>query len=238
MADAALNHLRLIQLADSALPVGALAHSFGLETLVAHGVLTVPRLEAFLADYLDETGVLEGSFCRVAYRLTSAVDPADFATYWSDLNLRISAFKPAREGRAASAMLGRRLLRLVLGLESLPLLQQALTIAAQDAVDIHYSAAFGLAGGALGLDEELTVLAYLHQVLAGLVSACQRLLPLGQSQASWLIWTLKPALIAAAQRSCHQDVQDLNSVSVHCFTPLVDLGGMEHPRLATRLFMS
>lgn len=235
MSDNALNHLRLLQLADSALPVGALAHSFGLETLVTLEVLTVPQLEPFLADYLDEVGALEGLFCRTAYRLAANPNQTDMAQSWLDLNRRISAFKPVRESRAASAMLGRRLLRLVLDLEALPPIERALAVVGQAGGDIHYSAAFGLAGGALGLDEEMTVLAYLHQVLAGLVSACQRLMPLGQSQASWLIWTLKPVLIRVAARSCHQTLEE---DAVFYFTPLIDVGGMRHPMLTTRLFMS
>src|SRR5216683_2848082 len=191
-----LSLLRLMQLADSALPVGATAHSFGLETLVAEEYLEVQQLGAFFKDYLEEAGVVEGAFCCLGYRLASHTDPALFTAQWLALNERLSAIKTARESRAASA---------------------------------------GLAGGIVHVDETAATLAYLQQLLTGLVSASQRLLPLGQSQASQLIWQLKPTLLTIAERSkevaAHSDEMSL------C-TPLVEVGSMRHPYLATRLFIS
>jgi urease accessory protein len=227
--------LQLLQLADSALPIGSAAHSFGIETLVAEELLTVEHLAEFLEDYLHETGTLESIFCRRAYLLASSFPLDEFELQWLVLNDELSAFKTARESRTASATLGRRFLQLVQGLEENPLLHRAIFSAKNAKTDIHYSAAFGLTGHLLGVDETATILAYLQQTLWCLVSACQRLMPLGQTQASRIVWQLKPTLISIAERS-KEAVSSPEDIVV--FAPLPDIGSLRHPLLSTRLFIS
>jgi urease accessory protein len=228
-----LAELRLLHLADSALPIGALAHSFGIESLVSHGFLAVNDLQEFFRAYLEEAGVLESAFCRAAFQLVLGTQESFPGQHWLELNDRLGALKPARESRAGSAALGQNFLMAVLGVGEFPFLREALQAARKSGGVIHHSPAFGLASGALGLNEHSAILAYLHQSVASMVSACQRLMPLGQSLATRILWNLKPAIVDAAARSAAGTLDNACS-----FMPLLDWGAMEHPALSTRLFIS
>jgi urease accessory protein len=67
----------------------------------------------------------------------------------------------------------------------------------------------------------------LQQSVAGLVFACQRLMPLGQVAAARVVWNLKPAIERAAAQE-----------EISCFTPLLEIASMRHRSLETRLFIS
>ncbi len=95
---------------------------------------------------------------------------------------------------------------------------------------VCYPVAFGWAGAGLEVAEDDIALAYLRQSLAGLVSACQRLMPIGQVAANRILWNLAPSMEAALLAS--------KKTEVSCFTPLLELGSMRHGSLETRLFIS
>ena len=98
--------LRLQQFADSALPIGGAAHSFGLESLVDAGLLDAGGIEPFFLDYLEEAGALEAAYCWASCEIGRAGDGQ--VEPWLALNIELSARKLARESREASAAMGRR----------------------------------------------------------------------------------------------------------------------------------
>jgi len=177
--------------------------------------------------------MLEAVACREALRLLPARAQTFPADQWIAINDSLSARKPARESRAASATMGRNFLYAVMNLGNYTVLQEAAEASRKAGSLIHQSAAFGLASAVLQFDGNRAVLAYLHQTMACLVSACQRLMPLGQSEATRILWNLKPAIAEISAQSAERTLDTVN-----CTTPLLDWGAMEHPALATRLFVS
>src|SRR5712692_132650 len=83
--------LRLQQFADSALPIGGAAHSFGLETLTDAGFLH--------PDNLEEAGTLEAAYCASSCELAHGRAGDEVIDQWLTWNAELGARKLARESR-------------------------------------------------------------------------------------------------------------------------------------------
>ena len=232
-----LELLELLHLADSAFPIGAMAHSFGIESLVAECDLSVESLPGFFRDWLSGVGRLEAVFCLRGFH---AWDTLTLAA----LNDELSALKPAEESRSASLRLGARFWALAGGL--FPAEPSEPTKAPQDREEMHLSIAYGRIGARLfqrneasaGRDARSVAASFLHQSLFGAISACQRLLPFGQVAATRLLWSLKPLVVTAVAQAAAAAALDDPAGEVWTSQPMLEIASMRHPHLETRLFIS
>lgn len=220
--------LRLQQLFDSQLPVGAFAHSGGVETYAALG--------GGLAELRD---VLEGQIAlgwgrselAAAYLAWSAVrdTPHERDTRRENDALlqcarQLDALKVVPAVRAASIGLGRR---------TLDLLRRLYPFVDADVDPPHHAIIVGAAAARLEIDARELLLAYAQSLALGTLAAGMRCMPVSPAQAQGLLVDVHAAIVRAVERV----VEDPRASLFTC-TPALDVRSHQQAFLRTRLFQS
>ena len=95
------------------------------------------------------------------------------------------------------------------------------------------SVVLGLHAGRQGIPSDLALAAFLQSLVANLVNAAIRLIPLGQTDGQLAIAELEEAVLAASAQAKKATIDDLGSAAF-----MVDLASMAHETQYTRLFRS
>ena len=222
--------LMLLQVGGGTFPTGWFHHSMGLETAVQQGrVRDGETLFGWICDYLS-MGLATADGAATFHACRCAVE-ADLETALL-LDREIGALKLTQEGRQASLQTGRAFLRAARLAFPHPFLEAyAQGVAAHEGG--HLATAFGATGGAWKLPPWEVTLTFLFGAAAGLVSAGTRLFALGALEAQRILAALHPHLVDATERASATPPG-----SLHAFTPLADVDGMQHEHLESRLFLS
>lgn len=218
--------LRLLQLASSALPVGAYSYSEGIEALVeAERLGDRSALEEWLVDTL-RFGTMRVELAIVV-RVYKACQTNDWDSigYW---NRWLSAARETEELRLQSLQMGRSLLRLLHDLHVLepevPLLQGE---------GCHFAIAFALAAVPWQIGLNPALLGYLYSWATNLVNAGVKLIPLGQTAGQQILLNLQPVLQQTVAEALILPEKDF-----HSCTWGVSLASMRHETQYSRLFRS
>ena len=219
--------LKLLQLCNSSLPVGAYSYSEGLETLCqTEAIASASELADWIRQELQHGSILvETAVMLRAYRAYLRQDYLQLVR-WNDW---FTASRETEELRLQSGQMGRSLLKLLSDLS-----EDSLSLPSEfNQTPCNFPIAFGITAAAWGIGEESAGLGYLQSWCANLISAGVKLIPLGQTQGQQVLLELAGAITDTTQIVRQWQDEDLESCSWG-----MQLASMTHETLYSRLFRS
>lgn len=216
-------------------PIGSFAFSGGLEWAHEAGWLAdCGAVEGWLRESLD-CGSLQSEALAFAHGWHITPDAAAMR----DLaELVMAAHGSAERALEASAQGGAfRRIALAANRDAHPAETTAYETALAEIADdgLPYALAASALFSAFGVPLDQSLTAYLHAALANLVSAAQRIVPLGHTEAQLLMVRLEPAVAAAVTHAIARSSIPLEH-SLSSATLAADIACMAHETQYTRLF--
>jgi urease accessory protein len=225
-------NLRLLQLGDSALPIGGYSHSWGLEAAIEQGLVRdAISLESWLSCWLDH------SLAPCEGILVAAVTRAATCENWSEVvraNTLLAASLTPQTLRHASRDMGEQLLALA---DVWPWAAAHAVRSRREGADTpgpwYHAPVFGvLAAAAVATPHEALGI-YLHQSALGVISAGVRGIPIGHTHGQQLLARLHEQLARLAEKYGDCELDEAGS-----FSPAYEVLCDAQTRLYTRLFRS
>ncbi|GAB4538845.1 MAG: urease accessory UreF family protein [Ruegeria sp.] len=209
-----LDLLTLTQWLSPAFPVGAFAYSHGLERLVQSGAVhDAASLRDWLHDVLKHgAGWSDALFLTAAWRAKSELAVAE-------LDDMARAFAGPFERRFEAAQQGAAFCGVTAAVWGIEL------------TELTYPVAIGCAARHAGLPVEPTARLYLHAFISNLVSAAQRLMPLGQTAAQRVVRDMAPLCAHRAHAAVEADLSALSGTAF-----LAEIAAMQHETQQPRIF--
>jgi len=229
MTDAELAALyRLMTWLSPAFPVGGFSYSSGIEWAVeAQDITDAPSLKNWLAAMLtDGSGFCDAAFLAQAHR---GVEADDLRALQETAELA-AAFVPSRERQLETSSQGRAFIEIARAAWNCAPLDRAL---ASCAGPIVYPVAVGIVSAAHAIPLAPALHAFLHAMVSNWISACSRLIPIGQTDSQRVLAALEVDVAATARRAISATSDDLGSATFRA-----DLASLRHETQYTRLFRS
>jgi len=217
----------MLHFSDSALPVGAYAHSFGLEGLCQCGVLhdEMTLRKFLLRDVRHSLASVDLPLVARAHR--AALDgKGDAVRHWDELSW---ALRPTRQLREAAGKVGKQLW-----------LIYEETWRSQDALSspdwfgtFQVPVVLGAIFAERGAPVESCLWAVAYQTYAAFTQAALKLLPVGPAATQRMLCeTLDKT------RADFSKILSMGDADLGAFNPLWDIAASRHERASARMFLS
>ncbi len=223
--------LLLLQVTNSTFPTGSFCHSYGLETLIAEGLISSPataeewcrRWLRFGVACCDGVAVA-GAFRRTLYEDMNGLP---------ELNQLVQSLKISREAREASAKTGVALLAACRDIFKMPEISRLDASLKEHDMLPHHAVVYGVASAGLGFSQTRALETYLWSSFSNLISVVGRLLPLGQTDVQRILLEAMPLIERSAEIASSRNESTMSSMNA-----ALDAASMRHERLPSRLCIS
>lgn len=236
-------NLHLLQLGDSALPIGGYSHSWGLEAAIDRGLARdAAGLESWVRSWLRQVvGPLEGIIVAAVCR---AVQQKNWPAIKHANDLLQASLTPDTL-RSASSEMGQQLLALAEAWPWSGIRSQESGISKEEIIALtpvschrtpdswHHAVVFATLAAATGASPEETVAVYLHQAAMGVIGAGVRAIPIGHTHGQQILARLHGELNDLAHELAERELETAGS-----FSPAYEILCHAQTQLYTRLFRS
>ena len=222
--------LHLLQLADTALPVGGFSFSNALESAAQYGfVRDADSLAAYTFAAMQLASTTDCVAARAAYRATLARDFARIVEADGALCER----KLCAEQRSMSQRMGRKLAELSVALNENDMLCRWLAAIRSAEVEGSYAVGQGICFGVCGVSEREMFGAMLYGVASMTLNASLRLMRISHLDTQRILYDLALRIDGLYAQS-----EGLTLDDMYAFAPQIDLLSSLHEKGRSRMFMN
>lgn len=219
---------RLMQLCDSALPVGGFSFSCALESAAAQGILhAADDIKEYAEVVLRQTLLSDGVAALHAMRHAHSIEKLCLA------DRELYAIKTSAEMRSMSTRMGRKLAELAAELMPCHEVKRWLDCIAEGSTKGCYATTQGLIFSLCGAAEQDLFSAVGYGAASMVVGAALRLLRVTHHQTQQILFSLAPLIEAL-----YAQARTLPLHQMQGFAPQLDILSSLHERGSQRMFMS
>ena len=222
--------MRLAQLTDSALPVGAFSFSNGLETAAQTGLVhDAATLEEYVRDIVRQTARTDGIAALHAYRSRLREDYDGIV----EADRALMLCKMNTEARQMLRRMGRKLAELATLLVDDAAMSRWLDDAKRGAVEGSYPVAQGILFAACGIAERGLVASHCYGSANMVLSAALRCVRVSHYDTQRILYRL-----SGQADAIYDEISDMEIDEMHAFAPQADILASMHEKGMSRMFMN
>lgn len=216
-----------LQLNDSALPSGRMAHSNGIESwLHHHSDSDDGALEQLIVDYVaNSIATLDAVATAAAWRATTVGELID-------IDQRLLSYKTSQNGRTSSQSAGRQITATI---RKVGLVKRSdyLDAVVKRSTPGNIAVVEGAVQSLLGIPQDICVLGSLRSAMSLAISVCVRLGCLGALVGQRILVRNNDVLVSLAGKVLATPLSELASHTIE-----LELRGMQHEPRTSRFFAS